>query len=421
MRTKYNYSYSPNKLIAIAEQGIISSLNFGSILLLSSILSAEVFTKFIVIFSIASFVFIISSCFIATPLMIFLPKHWIGKEKLYLFNILIINFALSSLLLLISILIYSFFKDIFFDLNVIIFISLWSSYEALRKFYYTINISRKRLLFSSLSLFFVFFTFLFFKYFFYEEITLVTVFAAYSISYAIAFFLAFTPFYSIKHRFTKIDFNIIITLLNSHYNFSKWLVLGSFAFWIYTQGYYLIAVEFLLDKQISKVRTIQNILGIFSVLALVIENIFTIDASNYFLKFKEKGLVIFVNNFFQKAKKYLLIIFFLMLIFAFIIYNYFYESKYGESKGLILIFAISQLLLLALKPLVLVLRVKEFTLPFTVSHVLAALAVSTLGVLSIIQFSALGMALGFLMSSLVFCLTLYLYYRKNILNKQTNK
>ena len=209
--------------------------------------------------------------------MIFLKKKWSNNEENYLIVIILLNIVFN---LLISTILYTFLSYQIEGVSYVsfLFVSLsMTLFEILKKYIFSSNnISIIYAMLSSILLNILFFGFLFI---FKNELNLNEILKAYWFSFSLVVLSLLSFFYFKKVfnvNYKNLSCAFIIDVAKTHINYSKWLILGGIAFWGYSQGIYIIAKSFNIDDLvIGKVRTIQNLLGIFNILAFTIENYYT--------------------------------------------------------------------------------------------------------------------------------------------------
>ncbi len=407
------------KFNALVEQGFISMLNFGAVFVLSKYLSISDFSQFIVIYSLVSFSYLLTTFFIASPVLIFLPKYWMENKKKYLFNLILLHIIIASIIVVLSFSIYGYFVANYLTLEVFAFAVLWSGYELFRKYVFASGAKIYGLSACSVALTLVFFILIFLS-IYNKELELSIVFRAYCIAYSVAILLFCIFFLGIRHKKSTVrkvtleSKSDMLQISTSHFEFSKWLILGGIAFWAYNQGYYVIAANFLSDLELGKVRTIQNLLGLFSIFMVVFENYYTPKASDVYAKSGSEKLTAFVEGFYRKKYLRNILIYVLIVSLGVVAYNYIYREKYGNGNFILMVFAVMQLVLFLSRPLIIALRAKEITYPFTLSHFISAIFVVSFGLLLMYYYKDAGMAVGFLISSLLFLGVIYVYYRKKV-------
>ena len=267
-----------SKYISLVDQAFLSLINFGSIFVISKLASISVFSSFVVTYSYLFFIFLFSTIFLSNPILLFLKKKWEASEEKYLLIIILLNVILNVLF---SLTLFYFLSNQIEGVSYFSFflISLsMTTFDILRRFIYSsksINIIFS--FFSSFSLNLFFFGLIFI---FKDQLKLDIILNIYWVSFSLAISCILIVFYLKKIIFNKLDKKITLSFIQdvfyTHFNYSKWLILGGIAFWSYSQGIYIMAKSFnVSDIVLGKVRTIQNLLGIFNILAITIENHYT--------------------------------------------------------------------------------------------------------------------------------------------------
>jgi O-antigen/teichoic acid export membrane protein len=407
------------KFLIFLDQALYAFFNFGSIFLLSKLASINVFGSYVILLSYTNFVFIFSTFFLSAPILVLLSKNWKHKQQSYLLTLLCSNFVIS---LVLSGICYIFIKYLGEDIKFIyVFLVPFcmSMIDILKKFLFSIlEISLIHVTISSLLLNVVFFTSIFIAK---ESLSFVTILAIYIASFVIANIYILCVLIikktlnkkalSINAQNTS-DFKVII---KEHYTYSKWIMLGGIAFWGYSQGLFIMSKSLMVtDFGIGKVRTIQNIFGLVNIFTVSIENYYIPYFSNFVKKNSNKELVGLVKKLYAKNYKKGILLFLIVFPSGLVGYSLFYESKYGSGLFLLVIFSITQLILLFIRPLIISLKVIEVTYPFFIAHIVAVITMVFFGYFAITYYGYNGMGLTFLISNISFVLVVAYFYNKKI-------
>ncbi len=407
------------KFLIFLDQALYAFFNFGSIFLLSKLASISVFGSYVIFLSFINFVFIFSTFFLSAPIMVILSKKWKENQGIYIVSILLSNLLLSGIL---SSVCYFFIRVSGENINpLFVFVAplLMSTFDIFKKFLFTsYRIHLGHAVCSSVILNICFFIgiFLFRDFLNFDVILYV---------YVLAFLIANTylilvlTYYKVfiteinKLRITRGKACRIIIL--QHYDYSKWIIIGGIAFWGYSQGLFILSKTIGVDDfGISKVRTIQNILGIVNIFILSVENYYIPYFSNYIKNNSIQNLDTLVKELYSKNYKKIVLLLIAVFAFAIVFYNLLYESKYGSGLFVIVIFTLVQLLLFFVRPISISLKAIEVTYPFFIAHIVAFITMIVLGYFLISVYGYNGMALSFLLSNLSYTLVLIYFYRKKI-------
>lgn len=407
------------KFLIFLDQGFYAFFNFGSIFLLSKLASINVFGTYVIFLSYTNFVFIFSTFFLSAPILVILSKKWKHKKQSYLLTLLSSNFVISLVLSGICYVVIRFLGEDIKFIYIFLVPFYMSMIDILKKFLFsTLNISLIHVTISTVLLNIVFFTCILIAR---ESLSFNTILAIYIASFAIANIYTLCVLIIKKTLNRKAlsinaqnssDFKIII---KEHYTYSKWIMLGGIAFWGYSQGLFIMSKSLLVsDFGIGKVRTIQNIFGLVNIFSVTIENYYIPYFSNFVKKNSNKELVGLVLKLYTENYKKGLLLFLIVFPLGLVGYNLFYETKYGSGLFLLIIFSITQLILLFIRPLIISLKAIEVTYPFFIAHIVAVITMVTFGYFAILYYGYNGMGLTFLMSNISFVLIVVYFYNKKI-------
>lgn len=411
-------SLSGNKSLILFDQALFSLFNFISIFLLSKLATVDIFGTFVVFQSYIFFSFIFTTFFLSAPVLVLLAKKWRERQPEYVATLLSTNFLLSFF---IALLCYFFMRQQGIEVAFIyIFLVplLMSAFDIIKKYFFSsFKIPLKHAVTASLLLNISFFIpVLVFR----ESLSLVVILSLYAIAYAIA--TAYLLFVLMYFKIITLGFfsfgperwNITAAILNQHFRYSKWIILGGIAFWGYSQGLYIYAKALnVSDFGISKVKTIQNILGIVNIFIISVENFYTPYFSNYIKNKPHRELRVLVKKLFQNNYLKIAGLILGVFIFAWVFYALVYEIKYGAGMVIIIVFTVTQLLLLAIRPFIISLKSVEVTYPFFIAHIVAVVTMLTAGYVLINRFEYTGMAITFILCNVMYAMVIgYFYIRK---------
>src|SRR5690606_11224428 len=264
------------KYYLLLDQVFISLLNFGSIFLFSKFATVVLFANFVLAYSYSNLIFILSTYFLSTPILVFLPKKSRKENTTYLALVLLFAFIL---VLFASSVCYPIMTMQITESSFILFCTMtfmMVCFDILKKFVFAkSNIKFINTLLPSLILVALFFLGIFV---FFEQLTLNLIFIIYSVSFFAASTVLLIYFkYEKMFNLSKILINkdLYVIYLKEHYVFAKWIIIGGILFWAYSQGIYILSEFIGIDEFVlGKVRTIQNLLGLFSILIISMENHF---------------------------------------------------------------------------------------------------------------------------------------------------
>lgn len=407
------------KFLIFLDQALYAFFNFGSIFLLSKLASFNVFGTYVIFLSYTNFVFIFSTFFLSAPILVLLSKNWRHKQQSYLLSLLTSNFVVS---LVLSIICYTIIKYLGEDIKFIYVFLIpfsMSMIDILKKFLFSIlEISLKHVTISSLLLNSIFFTSIFIARESLSFETILFIFVTSFVTANIYILLVLIKTHTLNKKALNINTQNISNfklIIKAHYTYSKWIMLGGVAFWGYSQGLFIMSKSLMVnDLGIGKVRTIQNIFGLVNIFTVSIENYYIPYFSNFVKENTKKELVGLVKKLYVKNYKKGLFLFLIVFPLGMVGYNLFYESKYGPGLFLLVIFSITQLVLLFIRPLIISLKAIEMTYPFFIAHCVAVITMIVFGYFAITNYGYNGMGLTFLTSNISFVLVVVYFYHKKI-------
>ncbi len=418
MLSRINFlKFIDNKYLIFLDQSLLSIINFGSILIISKLAAIDVFSSFVVTYSYSYFIYIFSTFFISSPILIFLSKKWKSLEGEYLTISIVLNFIVN---IFFSISGYFFLTEQIGWLPFLPFFLLsfsMSFFDILKKFIFSSNgIQIKYGLFGTGIINFIFFTLIFLQS---NNLSIESILFVYYISFGSAVIYLLTVI-SFKGIFkTKLIKNFRANLFFSreiievHFHYSKWIILGGIAFWGYSQGVYIIAKAFGVDDfTIGKVRTVQNLLGVFNILLITLESHYLPIFSRVSLEHQFKKIFIMTRRILNENGIKFSILFLFSIPIGLLFYDILYIDKYGSGTIVFLSFLLIQILLILFKPFSIALKSIEKTKPFFSSHLLAA--ATTVVCLPIFQLFTVSYSIPFslIIANLMYVFYIFIVYRK---------
>ncbi len=406
------------------DQILFAFFNFCTIFLLSKTTGVKDFSSFVLFQSSIFFIYVFCTFFLSSPILVLNTKRWKKTGSYYLITLITTNFFINFFL---SIGIYFFLlrQEVYVPFIYVISIPfLMSLYDIFKK--YLLSVLKINLLHCVISTFLLNVTFFVGIFIFLNELKLNLILFLYLLSYAIAnlYLLAVVLlernklFYSGNINTTKDS--LFLLILKNHFVYSKWIILGGFAFWGYNQGIFifskLLGAE---DVAIAKIRTIQNLLGVTNILLVTVENLYTPIFSNFILKNSISELHKLVKKLYFNNYIKIILIALLAFLFAMIVYYFLYQEKYGNGLWIIVFFTLTQTVLLTIRPLIISLKSIEVTRPFFYGHLLAVCVMLIAGYFFIVNYQYNGMAVVFVLSNLAFSAIVIYFYKAKFLHTQS--
>jgi len=408
-----------DKYLILLDQALLSVVNFGSIIVLYSLAKVSVFGDFVITYSYGYFVFILSTYLFAAPILVFLSKKWQHVKSAYLVGCATFN-LLTNLVLAIGLFFFLSrqVSDIYLPLFFLLTFGM-SFFDLLKKFVFSSHtIKVKYAVISTLALNISFFSLLFY---YNQHLTLNTILLVYGISFCLGcllllFFIIRKATISNAQLVSRIaQIKLYKTIFSTHFNYAKWIILGGVAFWSYSQGIYILAKAYnISDFTIGKVRTIQNLLGVFNILLIALENHYTPIFSKKVILGNSLNLTKEVRAIFKENYLKFSLLFALAIPIGLLFYNIMYSDKYGEGVIIFFVFFTVQVLLLLIRPVGIALKALEKTKPFFTSHILAAIVMISSFSLLVLCKIDYSIVLSIVVANIIYSLYIGWYYRKEI-------
>jgi len=405
-----------DKYFILADQILTSLMNFGSVLVLSSLLNENIFSDFVILYSYSTLANIVLTTIFSAPILVFGIKKW-NEEKFNYLAVNILYFAIFNIL----------FSLIFFVFLRIQLGEIFLSNFLMMNFGMTLIEIFKRFIFSNkvISLVFVPFSSLLMNIVFFggvfvfrETLDMNTILTIYWVSYVSSslVFVALIYFItSVKKEFSLLravnrDFSRTIFL--THFKYAKWVLAGAVSFWVYTQGIYIFGKAIgVSDFTISKLRIIQNLFGIFTILLIAMDNYLTPVFSIKALE-SEDLIPVVMSDFYKRYTKPLIFIYVMSIPVIYLAYYLLYQDKYGGGILYIFLVWLTQLIAISTKPISIALKAKEVTYPLFFSHLFAAISMIVFGGVLIVFLNDLGLVLTLLLAFIVANFMNYIYFKR---------
>ena len=403
-----------NRYLLFIDQALYALFNFGSIFILSKLVSVETFSTYIIVLSMLNFGFLFSTFFHSSPILVLLRKKWEDSKQLYLLTLLSSNFILCIFFSVVLFFVIDNQKNQISFWFVFLIPFFMSMYDILKKYSYSSNTMRlSHAILASSILNITFFVLIFFNI---GRLSIENLFTILTLAFALSSIYLFVIIIfkeSLIFGINNIQTKVVIDILKSHLRYSKWIIIGGIAFWGYSQGIFIFAKYLnVSDFGISKVRTIQNILGIVNIIIISIENYYIPYFSTFIKNNSIDKVKYLVKDLYIKNYLAVIIFFFCVILCVFVLYDILYSEKFSSGTYLILIFTTIQIVLLSIRPLIFYLKAMEITFPFFYAHIFALFAMLSFGYIAIPLYGYNGMALTFLISNFCFALIVIIFYIK---------
>lgn len=303
-----------NKLLIFLDQVLVSGSNFTISILLARFLGIENYGVYSIYWIIVAFSVSIQNAYVIAPMFSIGPTIKEKNIDLYLtssfYNNLII-IVLVSFFLVILMFGASFFELQWNDKKLIYLVTLVSSLSIFHDFlrrYLIFKCNLVRLLKIDVLSYFGFIILIFIAHLT-QNLSVYNVFILYVFSFGFSIFLG--VFYL---KIKRVDFRYFKVFFLKNLSFSKWLIYSSLLQWGSGNYLVLVAGSLLGSSVVGGVKVIQNLMGVFNVIFLSLENILPIQFSD---TFKKEGLGSLFKGFLKYLKIGILIFSSLILLMLF--------------------------------------------------------------------------------------------------------
>lgn len=407
-------NFFQNKYYVLIDQVLVSLLNFGSIFLLSKLASISIFAKFVLTYGYSNLIFILATYFLSAPVLVFFPKKNPEESSPYLASLMALNILSALLLSVIGFWVVqlqvgnvSFWAFLGINFSMII-------HDLFKKFIFAQNrMSFIYTVFSSILLVLIFFGLTLYKS---DSLDLNTILEIYTISFLASstimlLFIGKNGFLNKRSFIPSLtNIKLIFVFFKEHYIYSKWIIMAGILFWGYSQGIFILGdILGVSELGISKTRTIQNLLGLFTIVIMSMESYFLPSFSR-----RVENLRLVVKEFYSRFTFPLIIMFLLSIPVLYLAYDFVYEEKYGSGLYIIGILLLSQIVVIFAKPLSIALKAKEISYPLFIAHLTAILGLISLGSLFIYLWGDIGIAMTLFLAYFLSNAVILFYYKKNI-------
>ncbi|MFZ7826288.1 lipopolysaccharide biosynthesis protein [Priestia sp. 40] len=399
----------------LIEQSIMSLLNFLIIIFYSRFMAVESFADFVLIYSAISLVFLVCSSLFSAPILVFLPVEFKIYELAYIRYITRYNIGFTFFLTLIVLWLMNLYilnLTLIEGMYSIIFSIAWTQYELLRKLNYGRS-TVKGIFVGSIALVGCFSTLnLIWK----DSMSVQTSFLVLSSSYLLGIF-ATVLFDFIKHskkeEHSYLDKKKVI---NKHWKFAKWTVVGNLLYWACTQGFFILIANYISDKELGGLRTAMNLLGLITILLVLFENTFTPKISKLYKDEGVDSVNRYIHSLHSKITPIYLIIIIVVTTISYFSFDIVFGKNFEQYKYLTMIFGVYQLALGLNRPSVVGLRALNKTKHFFTGNFIGTVVTIFIGLFLTIKFHELGSAVAIAFSGI--CITVY--FRRSF-NKEISK
>ena len=400
--------------LVLADQAMVSGLNFCIGIFLARNLSVDGFGRFTLIWMTIFFVNSIQMAAISMPMMSIGPKQPSNEVTVYYravaFQQLVFSLV-SSLTLFVCISLIEALKPEWrlngYALPVAVMSFTFQNQDFLRRYFFSRGLSINAICNDLLS--YAGNIILIFSLFLVKKPSVV------DISWVIAFSAAF----AICVGLLKIDKNLpnlkeLKEITKRHWSFSKWAVLSAFLQWIYGNFIFFITGVVLGTTSVAILRAAQNIVSVLHVLFLGLDNFVPVQASKKYAQFGIASLREYTNKIQVIGSAVTITTGAVIFIFSGQLLGIAYGKAYSDYAHVLRWFSIVYIVLLLGFPLRVALRTIENTKAIFLSEVIASTFVVGFGYIILKNFGLVGALISLLLAYLIIYAFLQFSFSKSV-------
>ena len=397
---------------ALADQAIISGVNFLTGLLIARFLGIEAFGVFTLVWMAVLFVNSIQMAMISAPMMTIGPKQSDDERPSYYGAVVMqqaIFSTVTSLLLWVGVaysdLINPQWNVTHLALPLAMALFFFQNQDFLRRFFFT----EKRPILALMSdvISYLGRTIVLVLFFLYATLTTSTVLWIIAISSALALAVGFAQIKALAF-----DSNQLTLVFKRHWVLSKWMTASAVMQW--TSGnYFVLAAGALLGPvAVGALKAAQNIIGITHILFQGLENIVPAAASRHFTESSVKGLKEYLVKVSLWGGGATIVIAFAVSLFPDELLDLVYGAQYNEYGNLLRWYAVIYLLIFFGFPIRSGLRVFESTRPIFVAYALMTVFSVVSATYFVSQWGLKGVLAGVAVTQLIMVISLFISLKK---------
>ncbi len=388
--------------LILIDQGLVSGTSFITGILLTRLLGLDDYGQFVLLWMVILFGLSITQALISKPLQSLAPKMEEREMRNYLsalHGIQLLASALASLLCIITLTLLSQFKlfaslDIITIIGLSIALGLVLAYDYYRKCFFLKNdlysplITDAILAFVQLGGIFILYKS--------NLLSIPNFLLLVSITYFIVCGIGF-----LKSDYPTFKSNRLFSVLDKHYEFSKWLLGTVAAQWLCGNFFIICAGGILGTAAVGAVRIAQNVIGLTHVIFLAMENVVPVNAAKAFKEGGQEKLFQFLKSVSVQIGMGVMGILLFVAIFSPNILALLYGTDYVPHSYILIGFCIIYLLVYISYPLRFALRTLEMTKPIFIAYVIGAIF-SVLAASSMIKYWGIyGILIGLFVTQLI--------------------
>lgn len=404
-----NISKNKGKLLLLADQGLVSGVNFTNGILLARFLGLDEYGMFALAWMTVLFVSSLHKAFIISPLYALLPKQ--TDKDAYRASLLFIQIGFSTLSLIlvfalseISFRFYPEWCRPYLSILLACAAAIFSLQDYLRRLFFSSNRPSTVLILDVLAYGLQPILILALHHF--SRLNLTTAFASIITVFLASVFLGLSI---IRKR--RIDARMVFAVLRRHWVFSKFLIGTALLQWVSGNLFIAVAGGILGPIAVGAIRIAQNVVGVLHVLFLAMENLVPVQASELLHSEGKRPMLAYIGSITKQAAIPTLLLLTIISIFRGEIINLLYGAEYLQFNGVLLAFCLLYVLVFIGTILRFVIVTLENNQTIFISYVVSSIFSLILAKPFVTQFGVVGVMAG-LFAMQFLTLSIYLFTLK---------
>ena len=400
---------------AIADQLLVSGVNFLTGIFIARILGLEAFGQFTMIWLIILFFSSIQESLLLSPMISISAKltpqkarnYFDGMFSLALLFALIASFTLGLLLFIFPQYAYGTLVSSVVVVFVIVFLLLFQ--ETLRRILFAKN-EIKLVFINDLISYLGQFSLLVLLFVFKESIELVDVFLVIGASTLAAVIFSYCSIQNLYFSFRE-----LLYAWQRNWPMAKWMVLSAISNWFTGNLFIIMAGLYLGNSAVGALKTAQNIVGVNHIMFKLIENVAPVKASKLLVESGINAMISYLKQLTVISIACFFIFALIFIVFSQELMTFIYGAEYTKYSWLLVSYSGIYLCLLLGFPLRICLRSLENTKHIFYAYLTTGLFSLVLSKFFVIQWALQGVISGMLIVNVIMLIMLMIFAKRSVL------
>jgi O-antigen/teichoic acid export membrane protein len=410
-------------VIAIADQGVVSGVNFLTALLLARALPPTSYGQYVLIFAVLLFINGLQTALITAPLMVIAPRYDTQNSQDYINSLWVIQLGgclLVGLLMIASMLLtQQYLPGLTYEIPVAPVVLVIISYlgqEFVRRVLFVqqhnitgfiVDLISYGLQFVSIIVFML-----------WSILTLPLVLWIIGITSLISCLFGLTR---LGLSMTATNRTYIAVIWRQHWEQGQWLASSTLALWASNQIYFFVAAGVLSPAATAALGASRNLLGVTHIFLQGLENVVPAALTRRFLNGGIEAMVRWIRSFRLILAVFMGLYCVTIMIFADPLMHLLFGSQYAHSGTIVAIIAMSYFLIPFIRPPVTALRVMGQTRWIFYVYLISAVVTIIISIPIVQLIGVEGAAIGMVITQLIVAFAVNIVYRRVLKEVENNR